>query len=208
MIEMERCLKSVKNLKLLARDEISLGIIKDNMKISNAELYPDIVTTLIGQNKYDNERNGICMCVRNDGEKYYSDKEINNLLVKLKEISQDVDITDTNCKNLSEFDIKTIEGAVYEKIKSFSKYKVIITDRFHGTIFSLVAGTPVIVIKTNDHKVSSGVNWFKDIYHDYIYYADSIECVPDIVMNILSNNSLTHELNTYFKKEYYDKLTI
>lgn len=38
-------------------------------------LYPDIVTTLIGQYKYENERNGILFCCRDDSEKYYDDEK-------------------------------------------------------------------------------------------------------------------------------------
>lgn len=50
-----------------------------------------------------------------------------------------------------------------------SHYKVVITDRYHGTIFSLIANTPVIIIKSTDHKVTTGADWFKGIYDDYVY---------------------------------------
>ncbi len=58
--------------------------------------------------------------------------------------------------------------------------KLIITDRYHGTILSLVAGTPVIVIKTTDHKVTTGAEWFRGVYDDYVYLAESLQQAYDI----------------------------
>ncbi len=203
--KMQKAFLGIKKLKLIARDSISQENIKKYFGIYNSELYPDIVTTLIGTKKYENKRDGICVCVRNDGEKYYSDKIINELIMKLKSIDQKIDLTDTNCSNLPEVSFSIIEKEIFKKIDEFSKYKVIITDRFHGTIFSLISGTRVIVIKTNDHKVSTGINWFKGIYDENVKYCDNIEDVPLTVKQYykINKNSV---LEPYFKKMYYDKL--
>lgn len=87
----------------------------------------------------------------------------------------------------------------------YSKYKVVITDRYHGTIFSLVACTPVIVLKTTDHKVITGAEWFKGIYDDYLFRAESLE---EAYIKLKDTITLRHEykLKPYFKAEYYDKL--
>ncbi|WP_082026255.1 polysaccharide pyruvyl transferase family protein [Prevotella pectinovora] len=42
-------------------------------------------------------------------------------------------------------------------LQQFAKYQVVITDRYHGTIFSQIVNTPVIVISSTDHKLRSGV---------------------------------------------------
>ncbi len=202
----KKVLNGVNNLKILARDEVSYKNLIEKMNLHEVELYPDIVTTLIGNLHFNNDRNGICVCVRNDGEKFYTDSDIKNLVSKLNKFEKIVDITDTNCNPLKRYDLNTIQKEIMNKIDSFSKYKVIITDRFHGTIFSLIAGTPVIVIKTNDHKVSTGVNWFKEIYSNYIYYCDNIEEIPNIVKNIFANKDINYQLTSYFKEKYYDKL--
>lgn len=80
-----------------------------------------------------------------------------------------------------------------------------ITDRYHGTIFSLCAGTPVVIIKTTDHKVTTGADWFNGIYDDYVYVAKDLENAIRISQKILKSN-LAHTFRPYFKTEYYDKL--
>lgn len=201
---MKEVINNKENLLLLARDQISFDYGNKMFKNTKMLLYPDIVTTLIGTFPMNMDRKGIALCVRNDGEKYYPDNEI----IKLKKellYFEEVDITDTECDDINEVNIDTATKCVYDKLKKFSKYKIIITDRYHGTIFSLISGTPVIVIKTNDHKVSSGVNWFKGVYDDNVWYCDSLDAVVDRVKEIHNNHNYK-KLDAYFKTEYYDKL--
>lgn len=87
----------------------------------------------------------------------------------------------------------------------FSRYKMVITDRYHGTIFSMIAATPVIVISSSDHKLSSGVKWFPDSFSDYIYYEQNIDNVINIADKIY-NTKYDYKLPQYFNTEYYDKL--
>ena len=94
---------------------------------------------------------------------------------------------------------------IMSEIERYSKYKLIITDRYHGTIFSLVAGTPVIIIKTTDHKVVTGADWFKGVYDDYVYLADSLEHAYELAVKIYDDDR-THNMSRYFDNEYYDKL--
>ena len=86
-----------------------------------------------------------------------------------------------------------------------SQYKCVITDRYHGTIFSLCANTPVIIIQSNDHKVITGANWFKNIYDDYVYVAKNLDDAYDKAIEICKDFKYK-QLEAYFDKEYYDKL--
>ena len=198
--------RKAKNMLFLARDAKTQEIAKMMMPDSHIILYPDIVTTLIGDyTQTTNERNGICICCRNDNEKYYSDSEFKKLARYFQDQDIRVDFTDTfiDCsyKEIS----SDITSKLYDKLNSFSKYKLIITDRFHGTVFSLIAGTPVIVLKTNNHKVIRTIEWFKDIYNDYVYYAKDINQAMEL-STIIENKVLTHKLNPYFKEHYFKKL--
>ena len=94
-------------------------------------------------------------------------------------------------------------------IKEFSRYKVVITDRYHGTIFSLISNTPTIVIGSTDHKLSSGVDWFKGIkeFEKYIFFANSLEEAELLAKKIYSENyDYNYQLPTYFNDMYYEKL--
>ena len=52
---------------------------------------------------------------------------------------------------------------VYKKITEFSKYKVVVTDRLHGMIFSLLSKTPCIVFDNKTKKVSESLKWINRI---------------------------------------------
>ncbi|CAK7027292.1 MAG: hypothetical protein EUB_02391 [Eubacterium sp.] len=188
----------------LARDKVSYEMAKGMFPDIDIELYPDIVTTLIGTHKYIEKRDGIVFCCRDDGEKFYSNDEINILMKRCTEFAS-VERIDTTKKTNKRGVVKNAENVIKEEIKTYSKYKVMITDRYHGTILSLVAGTPVIIIKTTDHKVTTGAEWFKGVYDDYVYLAKDLE-EAYLIASELYKKELDYNLEPYFEREYYDKL--
>lgn len=173
------------NTLFLARDAVSVQIARDLYPRLDVRLYPDVVTSLIGKYSFDNQREGVLLCARNDGEKLYSYAAIDKLASALSGLC-DVSRTDTTVKwdgiDLDSHDAWTgIEGV----IESYSQKCVIVTDRYHGTIFARIAGTPVVVLKTNDHKVVSGAKWFIDAGDKGIVVADNLEEVPGLVSDFM-----------------------
>lgn len=173
------------NTLFLARDAVSAQIARDLYPRLDVRLYPDVVTSLIGKYSFDNQREGVLLCARNDGEKLYSYAAIDKLASALSGLC-DVSRTDTTVKwdgiDLDSHDAWTgIEGV----IESYSQKCVIVTDRYHGTIFARIAGTPVVVLKTNDHKVVSGAKWFTDAGDKGIVVADNLEEVPGLVSDFM-----------------------
>ena len=173
------------NTLFLARDAVSAQIARDLYPRLDVRLYPDVVTSLIGKYSFDNQREGVLLCARNDGEKLYSYAAIDKLASALSGLC-DVSRTDTTVKwdgiDLDSHDAWTgIEGV----IESYSQKFVIVTDRYHGTIFARIAGTPVVVLKTNDHKVVSGAKWFIDAGDKGIVVADNLEEVPGLVSDFM-----------------------
>ncbi len=195
---------SMKNMLFLARDRVSFDTATKMLPDVPVMLFPDIVTTLIGKYSFDSERSGIMLCCRNDEEKYYSDEEISALIQRCKNICP-VEITDTTKPGKTADVVKNAEKLIKDEIERYSRFKLIITDRYHGTILSLVAGTPVIIIKTTDHKVVTGAEWFKGVYDDYVHVASSTSEAFEIAKTILKKD-LSHALPPYFEAAYYDKL--
>lgn len=191
-------------LLFLSRDRISYEMAKEMFPNVQQMLYPDIVTTMIGNYNYSGKREGILFCCRNDEEKYYSDEEIDSLMNKCAMICS-VEKTDTTKRGNVKDIIKNPEEYIMREVEKYSKYRLIITDRYHGTILSLVAGTPVIVIKTTDHKVTTGVEWFKGVYDEYVKLVQNLDDVYDIACDIY-NLTIQKKMYPYFEKEYYDKL--
>ena len=198
-------LNKAKNMLFLARDFVSFETAKKMMPDIRVEAFPDIVTTLIGTMKFNNERNGVCLCTRNDGEKLYTDEELSALAAKLEADGVSVFRKDTQSKATIKQIRKNLQGHIEAEIESYSHYKVTITDRYHGTIYSLCAGTPVIIIKTTDHKVTTGADWFKGVYDDYVYVAKDLDEAYSLFFK-LQEISLENKLKPHMKTAYYDRL--
>ena len=201
-----RCYNNMKHLLFLARDRVSYNMALVMFPDISVRLFPDIVTTLIGNYDFNYKREGILFCCRNDSEKFYSDAEINNLMEKCSHLCS-IEKTDTTKSGKTHDIVNNAEVYINREIDTYAHYRLIITDRYHGTILSLVAGTPVIIIKTTDHKVTTGAEWFNGIYDDYVYVAESLDEVYILVKQIL-NKTLDYKLLSYFEKEYYDMLPL
>lgn len=198
------CYNSMKHMLFLARDCVSFEMAKEMFPNIPVMQFPDIVTTLIGNYSFAYNREGILFCCRDDGEKFYGDDEIAYLIERCKRHCK-VDRTDTTKHGKTADIVAHAEKYIMEEVDTYAHYKTVITDRYHGTILSLVAGTPVIIIKTTDHKVTTGAEWFKGLYDDYVYMAETLEDAYDIAIELLKKN-LNHTLLSYFEENYYDRL--
>ena len=193
------------NIYFFARDKISYDIYKSIFpEHRNVHCFPDIVTTEIGNYDFNNnERNGILLCVRNDVEKLYSFQEISLFKEKLQKIAK-VSLSDTNSET-KENSLKEYWKKIEETIDDYAQYQVIITDRYHGTIFALIANTPVIILKTTDHNVVTGADWFEGVYEDYVYVVNDLEEASQVAQQIVTGFEY-RKLPSYFKEKYYDRL--
>lgn len=192
------------NLTLLCRDEVSFEKAKGMFGSTKLLLYPDIVTSLIGTRKYDNLRNGVLFCMRDDIEAYYSPSDIDMLMQRFGNIRMEK--VDTTLKVPSKEMKRNRDKLIDEMIEKISTYKVVITDRYHGTIFSAIANTPVVVINSTDHKLSSGVNWFpEEKFGDNVQFANDLDEAYTKAKDMLSRPTIKQN-PPYFKENYWDKL--
>lgn len=206
--ETKKLFSNCKQLAFFARDKISYENARNFVSPDRLFCFPDIVTSLIGRLDFKRcEREGVLICVRNDEEKYYTDAQINRLMEDLKKVTTKVDIRDTNSKYSVEYTYMHLEDVVRQMATDFSKYCVVITDRYHGTIFSLIANTPVIVLKTNDHKVTSGVDWFEGRFDEKsVCIADNLESAEIMAERLIKNQVDLNNSDVLYKAYYEHKL--
>lgn len=207
--EVSTCFNLHPNLTLICRDEVSLRNAEYLFPQCHQLLWPDVVTSLIGVDDFkisNTVRDGIMFCVRNDLEKFYSDNQINSLKKKFE--GYKVNECDTTIKlPLRKWSSKR-EVLIQNLIYKLASYQLVITDRYHGTIFSQVANTPVIVLSSSDHKLSSGVKWFpEDLFSKTVFYAKDLDEAYFIALKILSNNTVYNNL-PYFTDKYWNKLSL
>lgn len=193
------------NIVLYSRDEVSLRNAKGMFPHIDNKLLPDVVTSLIGNEAFTypkTERNGVMLCIRNDGEKLYSDEQILALRKRFKGVK--TDICDTTIKaSIGDWN-NNRERLIRKILALFAQYQVIITDRYHGTIFSQIVNTPVIVISSTDHKLSSGVKWFpKDKFGDNICFANDLDEAYEKAVEILRRCGKIISNPAWFKNTYY-----
>lgn len=203
----QRCAENhnkARNMLFLARDFVSFEMAKQMFPAISVKAFPDIVTTLIGNYHFQNQRNGVYFCLRNDEEKFYNSADLLALTEKIKQ-NDPISISDTTLSESFLTIRQNLQQFVEKEIEKFSHFKITITDRYHGTIFSLAASTPVIILKTTDHKVVTGADWFKGIYDDYVHVAQDLDDAFNIYQK-LSKSQLSHSLSPYFKANFYDNL--
>lgn len=195
-----------KNTILMCRDDVSFRKAQKMFPVTPLLLYPDIVTSLIGTRRYNNKREGVLFCMRDDIEAYYSSIDIDALMERFGNVRKEK--IDTTIKGLTTKELDNNRaGIINDVIDNFSTYKVVITDRYHGTIFSAIASTPVIVISSTDHKLSSGVKWFpKEVFGDAVQYAQSLDEAYEKALPLLNAADRSYENPSYFKDRYWDKL--
>lgn len=197
-------------LLFFARDSISYEYAKRFVEDKKLFCFPDIVTSLIGRFELsansDQHRSGILLCIRNDAEKYYTDNEVKDTLASLRKACNRVDLADTDSSKSIEELRENLERELREVVDWFASYKAIITDRYHGTIFSLVANTPVLVIKTNDHKVTSGVDWFRGFLPlESVRLVDSLTEAAGFALDYVHSSDSRQVNNDCLYQQYYSK---
>lgn len=149
------------NLILAARDKVSLEILKVALPAINTVLLPDIVTTLTMPPPAVRVSGNACfLCTRDDKEAAIGDLR-SQLQARLTQLGSLV-IGDTESRLWPLWIRLRLAQTIRTAVERFAESSLTVTDRYHGTIFSLLSGTPVVVLSSRDHKLSSGVDWFAD----------------------------------------------
>ena len=85
-----------------------------------------------------------------------------------------------------------------EKHKEFAKSKVVVTDRLHGLIFSLMTNTPCIVISSYNQKLKEFTDMLKD--NKYVIFLDKDVSKLDNSLKELLNADCTNYKNDFSSK--------
>lgn len=139
-----------KNLYLIARDNKSEYFMKKNFENPVYRL-PDVAMTLPFFHT-SCKREGVLLCLRNDRENILPIDVLEELDHVLEKRFSKVTKTDTIVEySFENFDrVKALE----KKWEEISSAELMITDRLHGVIFSILTGTPCIAFRELTQKIS------------------------------------------------------
>ena len=197
-----------KNLHLMTRDEVSFAFAKKFFPAVKNYLLPDAVTVLQGiVDDADIERKGVLFVLRRDKEKVRDDATIKRIQDYLAAKNIPFTVTDTVIDG--KVSAQTREQKVRDMMLKIRGSKLVVTDRFHGTIFSFVTRTPVLAFKSFDTKISAGIKWFKNF--PSIFYAESQDLtrIENFIYKYYSDEkNLSAELNVNVNadKRFFDAL--
>jgi len=187
---------------LLARDAVSYRKFLDLFPHANCFLFPDVVLSFRTEDFFagSNERSGVLVCIRKDQESNLPEAEYSQLLSFVRKKCKIVNFTDTHIeKNIIRKD--RLEH-VKKKISEFARAELVITDRLHGMIFSVVTATPCLVLGNNNHKVAECYKWVQ--YLPFVKFAQSIDEAERFLPELLEMRNCTFD-NTPLVP-YFDKL--
>jgi exopolysaccharide biosynthesis predicted pyruvyltransferase EpsI len=187
-------------LTIMSRDQKSLSIAKELFHNANHLLVPDFVTLLslkfFGLGDRQPLAGSTLAIIRNDSESAFQGRwrgVIENL------VSNKAWITDTETNlPLPSFARKFMVTRFLRRIQGF---EIVVTDRLHGLIFSILANRPTVVLGTIDHKLQASFQWFADTSPSlYCQYVDEL---PELLSKARSLDS-TSAID--FKALYFDLL--
>lgn len=163
---------SCRNLSIMVRDENSYNFALKNFNKNKILLVPDIALYMTNKFQFSSKiRDGIILILRKDKEKILDDNIIDIIIKNIEQKKERYLKYDTYL----DYDINIDEREQYINctLDLISSYKLCITDRFHGMIFSYITKTPCIIFDSLDSKIEYGVKWFKDI--DWIHRVSAFD---------------------------------
>lgn len=175
------------DLHLCAREEKTYEAFKENFPNTHAVQVPDIVLYL-NESKEQWIRQGMLVCFRNDKEAVKS----NDVEMKLKLVSRKMNLKITYTDTVIDKIVtkKNRNKELEKKFEEFKKSKVVVTDRLHGMIFSVVTGTPCVALNNKSGKVKGVYQWVKHL--DYIKFVEEIEDLEIAIKEVYTSGNVTY----------------
>lgn len=163
-----------KNVVLCARESISFELM-NRFHGGDVLFAPDIVFSLIDEFRSLAElpRSGVLAVLRNDDEVVLTDssrREILKACAAVGEVKeQDHGLPDGEVRDMDHGDL------LKKFVGDYRKAELVVTDRLHGMIFSVITGTPCIVLPNSNHKIAQTYkDWVEDECR-YISLLDQFE---------------------------------
>lgn len=175
---MAACLRRQSQLLLLARDDVSLREAKQ-LAPGRTELCPDIVASWAGTFALEKKgRQGIGLCLRQDGESALNRcrrRELRDSLATLGRLEL------FSCSCTPGYEAEKVRQLLTQRLRQLSGVEVLVTDRLHGALFAVLAGTPLILLPTKDHKLSAALPWLRELCRGQVALCGDLSQLPRLV---------------------------
>lgn len=180
--------------ELVAREPITLELMKSYFPKNKILFTPDIVLYLAGKQTSSVEKNAFdkaLVLLRNDKERAIGNEDNTSILSYLNEHFSQVTISDTHIGTDKYVDSVAREEKLQEKWGEYQAHDLIITDRLHGMIFAVITNRPCIVFENTNHKIASTYDhWLKDCPSIRLIKELSVDNLDQAIRELKENNQL------------------
>lgn len=167
-----------KHIVIYARDSFSYKMMKTNLPETDIRQSLDSVF-MLDFSASDVAEQGVALVVRDDREsinvmfsKTVLEKELNVRGIACFEIKNDC------YRHISK---KKRKDYVYEIVGQYKKASIVITDRFHGMVLSIICGKPCVIIDNKTGKVGNSFKDIKDDLDGILYINDKQNTIEDVL---------------------------
>lgn len=173
----------------LCRDKKSFVFATKHFKNNNLKVAPDTALILNRTGANDKQPMIALLCLRNDIEKNRT-KEFDKHIKKVcEEVGFNILTTDTIFN--TGIQPKQREQIVNDKIHFFKQAGIVVTDRYHGVIFSYLAQVPCVVLANKDSKVEESMAFFNSL--GYIKFCSNIDSFATIFHSLIGADTSQNE---------------
>ena len=185
------------NLTIIGRDPRSGEIAEEMFPHAKTFSMPDFVLSLPPKlSSKTNNPPKIILCLRLDNESALTEaqrKQIEEI------VPYPTTLYDTTISHV--IPVAQREAILEKTLELFLEHDLVVTDRYHGLIFTILCQKQCVVLPTVDHKLTSAIFWFKNI--PSVKFANNIEEIPNLVEENLKI-SVSQYLD--WNLEYFDKI--
>lgn len=190
-----------KNFTIVSRDYKSFIFCEKYFNKNHNLVFPDMVFYLSNGSINDNRYISI-ICMRMDKEA----TDINyrtEIVNKLSEGLENFVLFDTRVERDIPDGVKKTE--IQSLINFFRHAKIVVTDRLHAMIFSVITGTPCIVLPSLDNKIKGSYQWIREL--EYVKFIEE-PTIENIFFNIgeLKGKYFDNPRNIFCEK--YEKFAV
>lgn len=164
-----------------AREKYSKEKMKEIFDNNRVFCVPDIVLSLRNVVENVNKREGIICCFRSDKESALTNEQKNNIIGKIKKMGN-IEQLDTVCDYMVSEEKR--EEKLFQIWNRFASAELVITDRLHGMIFSIITNTPCIAISNNNKKLLGVYHWIESL--DFVQFVDDVDKIDEEALKMIN----------------------
>lgn len=180
------------DLHVFARESVSRDKLRglfanhDNVHVGYV---PDVVLSArAAELGFDGQStpSGILLCMRDDRERALAPGQHAQLRAALEGTGEGITVTDTHAGGAA-LDEAWCARLLADKLVQFTAAQLVVTDRLHGMILALVAGTPCLVLPNANHKIrQTWMDWLGDVPQLRFVEPAQLEELPAMLEALLS----------------------